>query len=373
MSAGGREGTWPSGRRPTARHRIPSPFQVQRHLDAVGARFAPDPGDELLCGGGACRRDCLDLAVGVLDPQAGDHLCAFYRGAEARDRVLVPFIRAGLLAGDKCVCLVNTPGVGATAAGICTPELQGVVGDQLEVRSAMDAYVEQGRFSTDRMITFLDDKMSEVFRSGTFPSVRVVGDMSWASTARPASDELFGYECEVNRFAPRYPQMLLCLYDLDQFGANVAVEVMKTHPKMLVGGIVMGNPNFVAPGGVPPEHAAAADPGSSSLAGLLARRAHHLQEVEGNVEVDRLFLDEALQPALVGAMDDLQAAPTSGTGDGDQQLVRPERLHHVAVGAAGEGEVGDAAVVDARHHHHGQVLVIAAACSRPARARTPPA
>ncbi|MDQ1485877.1 MAG: hypothetical protein QOJ62_1570, partial [Actinomycetota bacterium] len=37
----------------------------------------------------------------------GDHLCAVYVGAHQRDEVLLPFLRAGLLAGDKCVAVVD--------------------------------------------------------------------------------------------------------------------------------------------------------------------------------------------------------------------------------------------------------------------------
>ena len=39
----------------------------------------------------------------------GDHICAFYRGPQQRDSVLVPFLREGILAGDKCICVMDDP------------------------------------------------------------------------------------------------------------------------------------------------------------------------------------------------------------------------------------------------------------------------
>ena len=46
-----------------------------------------------------------------LAPQPGDHLCGFYYGDEERDALLLPFLRAGLQSGDKCLAVVDsTPG-----------------------------------------------------------------------------------------------------------------------------------------------------------------------------------------------------------------------------------------------------------------------
>ena len=39
----------------------------------------------------------------------GSHICAFYRGAPARDRLLTDYFGTGLTAGDKCICIVESP------------------------------------------------------------------------------------------------------------------------------------------------------------------------------------------------------------------------------------------------------------------------
>ena len=39
------------------------------------------------------------------------------------------------------------------------------------------------------------------------------------------------YESKLNRFLPRYPQVILCLYELDRFSGEVLVDVLKTHPR----------------------------------------------------------------------------------------------------------------------------------------------
>ena len=63
----------------------------------------------------------------------------------------------------------------------------------------------------------------------------------------PGVEELVPYEAQVNRFAIRYPQVLLCLYDLDQFSGDIILGVLKTHPKVLAGGTVVANPHYIHP------------------------------------------------------------------------------------------------------------------------------
>ena len=60
-------------------------------------------------------------------------------------------------------------------------------------------------------------------------------------------EELCGYDAKINVFAPRYPQTPLCLYDLERFTGEVIVDVLKTHPKVLIGNVVIENPFHVKP------------------------------------------------------------------------------------------------------------------------------
>jgi hypothetical protein len=43
-------------------------------------------------------RDILGLSV-----PSGTHLCCFFHGVEERNAVVIPFLRAGLSAGAKCL------------------------------------------------------------------------------------------------------------------------------------------------------------------------------------------------------------------------------------------------------------------------------
>src|SRR3954466_496567 len=71
--------------------------------------------------------------------------------------------------------------------------------------------------------------------------------MTWARREPAGADQLMDYESEVNRFAPLFPQVLLCLYDLAQFGGGIILDLVRTHPKVLLGGGLIDNPNFLTP------------------------------------------------------------------------------------------------------------------------------
>jgi hypothetical protein len=71
--------------------------------------------------------------------------------------------------------------------------------------------------------------------------------MSWALRDFRGVDELIGYESELNRFIPRYPQAFLCLYELNRFGGQIVVDLLRTHPQILLGGMVLENPHYSTP------------------------------------------------------------------------------------------------------------------------------
>jgi hypothetical protein len=190
----------------------------------------------------------LELGIPGLRLTAGDHVCAFYRGPGERDEILIPYLRAGLVTGDKCICVVDSvePRQVLSALG-SEAEVNGWISDtQLELRASTEAYLRSGRFCTEEMLAFWEDFVGPAV-TGRFSFARSVGEMTWALRQAPGVEELVGYESELNRFLPRYPQVILCLYDLDRFGGEVIIDIVKTHPRILLGGMVVDNPNYLEP------------------------------------------------------------------------------------------------------------------------------
>jgi hypothetical protein len=190
------------------------------------------------------------VALGVPGVQIapGDHICAFYPSLADRDEILVPYLREGLKAGDKCVCVVDASDPEAVLAALSSDiDVGPYLGrHQLEVQRSDETYLRGGAFSTDAMLEFWNQSVGGAVAGG-FSFARAVGEMTWALRQMPGVEELVGYESRLNRFLPRYPQVILCLYELDQFSGEVLVDVLKTHPKVLLGGMVLDNPYYLEP------------------------------------------------------------------------------------------------------------------------------
>ena len=72
--------------------------------------------------------------------------------------------------------------------------------------------------------------------------------MSWALRAFPGVGELFYYESQLNKYTARIPrQVLFCMYDLDRVTGSMVIDAMRTHPRVLVGGLLFENPYYVDP------------------------------------------------------------------------------------------------------------------------------
>ncbi|MHA6793150.1 MEDS domain-containing protein [Pseudonocardia bannensis] len=72
---------------------------------------------------------------------------------------------------------------------------------------------------------------------------------------RAGQDSLIRYENEVARYIPEQ-LVVLCLYDLNRFGAGVLIDAIRMHPQVIVGAQVIQNPYYRSP-----EQFVAAHPG----------------------------------------------------------------------------------------------------------------
>lgn len=192
--------------------------------------------------------DALDLGVTGIEAALGDHICGLYSNQVQRDQIMLPFLEAGLAAGDKCICVVDGTDPTEVVAALGTDaDIATFVADkQLEVIRAPDMYLRSGGFSADEVIGSWKAAMSDVMYDGRFDVVRAVETWSRRDVV-PDMAELMLLESEMNRFLPLYPQVVVCLYDIGRFGSGIIVDLLKTHPRMLIGGMLVENPYYTSP------------------------------------------------------------------------------------------------------------------------------
>jgi hypothetical protein len=80
-----------------------------------------------------------------------------------------------------------------------------------------------------------------------YPLTRLLAHMEWALLDKPGIDNLVEYETRLNYLLPRYDDPVVCTYDLSKFPASVVMDIMRTHPVVIIGGILQENPFFVPP------------------------------------------------------------------------------------------------------------------------------
>jgi hypothetical protein len=192
----------------------------------------------------------IPMGVPGVTISPGDHICAFYRGSDQRDEVLLPYLREALLAGDKCICVLDDdhPERVTGPLGAEFDVVASVSSGQFELLTSADTYLGGGRFTTDDMFAFWDRGIGGAVGAGGFGFVRAVGEMTWALRDYPGVEELLTYEAKLNRFLPRYPQVILCMYDLEQFSdGTLLLDLLRTHPFVLLGGQLLENPWYTEP------------------------------------------------------------------------------------------------------------------------------
>jgi len=177
------------------------------------------------------------------------HVCAFFHSSEEEYRVLAPFIKEGLEHGERAFHIVDPDQQEQHAdalkkTGVDVDRARG--NKQLEIRRWQDAYLRDGHFDQDRMLALIQEVLDEGPKQG-FPMTRLVAHMEWALEDRPGVNDLVEYETRLNYLLPKYRDPVICTYDLSKFSAGTVMDIMRTHPVVLVGGILQKNPFYVAP------------------------------------------------------------------------------------------------------------------------------
>ncbi len=176
------------------------------------------------------------------------HICAFFDSREEAGQVLAPFYREAQARNECNLHLVEPDGldehrVRLAAAGIDVPgcEHRG----QLVLRPWPD---EAGAFDVEGLLEAMDRVTAERGgASGAFDGLRVMAQMGWA--VRPGIDrlDLLEYEARLNRVLDTNQQLAICVYDLAPLDGATMMDLLRTHPLTMIGGVLRENPFFTPP------------------------------------------------------------------------------------------------------------------------------
>ena len=192
-------------------------------------------------------KDSVRLAGAKL--QGSSHVCAFFHSRDEENRVLLPFIKEGVDRGERIFQIVDpeqrreqlrTLG----EAGLPVAELES--SDQLDVRGWDQAYLRGGHFDQNAVLQLMEEMLRGSKEQG-YPRTRVMGCVEWTLQDRPGVDDIVEYETRLNYVVPKYDCPVVCTYDYARYGAGVVMDILRTHPMVIIGGLLQVNPFYVPP------------------------------------------------------------------------------------------------------------------------------
>lgn len=177
------------------------------------------------------------------------HICAFFHTKEEEYRTLRDFIVEGLARGEKAFHVVDARRREAHLdflRGIGLDTTAALARGQLEVRGWEQAYLRDGYFDQNRMLALIEEALSNAAAQG-YPLTRLVANMEWALEARSGVGDIVEYETRLNYVLPKYKDPVICTYDLSRFNASIVMDMLRTHPAIIVNGVLQENPLYVPP------------------------------------------------------------------------------------------------------------------------------
>jgi hypothetical protein len=178
------------------------------------------------------------------------HICAFFDSSRQEYDCLVPYFCEGLHQGEQVVSIRDAgelPEHVQKLERLMETQLgEPIRNSQFRVLASEETYLKDGFFGADRMGNMLKSLLEEA-ESGPFKRVRTCGDMTWALRDMPGTDELMEYESRVNLFTREHDCTLMCAYDVNKFSGKAVMDVLATHPMVVMGDRIYENPYYVEP------------------------------------------------------------------------------------------------------------------------------
>jgi len=117
----------------------------------------------------------------------------------------------------------------------------------LAIQSNVDAYLQDGHFDKDRMLATFAKMACSDNTASAFPLSRIVCRMDWASQDQSRIEDVIEFESRVNDVWRQSDDAVICTYHLARFSGSSVIDIMRTHPMVIIGGTLQENPFFTPP------------------------------------------------------------------------------------------------------------------------------
>lgn len=179
------------------------------------------------------------------------HASVIYRSQSEQVETYVPYMLSGLARNEKGLYLISSSEKDDILEALmkATDLDQRTIERSVTFLTSDETYLRGGAFDKERMLNLIARAEQEAIRDG-YSGLRATGEMAWASSSPPGADALIEYEARINYLYPEIKANILCQYCESDFDSSTLVGVLRTHPRVVIGGTMCVNPHYVCPDGM---------------------------------------------------------------------------------------------------------------------------
>lgn len=189
------------------------------------------------------------ISMGVTQEEfyEGEHICVIYNDDKERLDTIAKYLNSGLEAGEKMMYMVDEPPDEFMDAMAGFSLDIGRLEQDLSLAEAYQSFCPDGDFDPsgafNRMADFYRTAMDE-----GYAGARGGAEMTWASVeGRAEIHKVIELEARRNQVLKKYPFSTCCVYDAREFDGSTIMDVLNTHPAMIVKGQMVRNPYYIEP------------------------------------------------------------------------------------------------------------------------------
>ncbi len=161
----------------------------------------------------------------------GDHACLVFTDSEERLDLVAAFVRDGLRAGQRVICLTEAiPEAGLAdelarrGLNITAARQEG----QLQVVDSGKFFVPQGSFDPERVIGEVRKALASAGRDG-YQGLRITSDMGWALRPVSGLSDLPAYESQLTALLGADNATAVCQFDRQRFDTITISTALEGH------------------------------------------------------------------------------------------------------------------------------------------------
>ena len=178
------------------------------------------------------------------DVDTPGHICAFFDSRDEEYETLIPYFQDGVRQGEQVLNVLDASRLADHIARLSAAGVSAGNG-QVIVATSEETYFAGGCFDMARMVGFVRDTLTQAAARGQ--RVRTAGWMDWMHRESPDTERALEYEARMNLLVPTFDCTFMCIYDLSKLPGAMVVDILATHPYVILKGKIRENSFYVPP------------------------------------------------------------------------------------------------------------------------------